>query len=214
MNVDHPPQQDFALYVMGMLCSDESERLEQHVRTCAACAALLAAEARFETRLQDLLPHVRCDRTTIALPRPSLPILSVVAPSGRPILAPALLLLAASLALVFGLSHTVMAPRTGGGLPEPLASTSLDPDIALYSEETGGTQQEAPAFMCAFAAAGSVCRGVEKSPDISMNPEAVRTYSSMSSPETDGDAPFTPIGAGCYELPMHPGSSKTPSQSL
>jgi hypothetical protein len=52
----HASARQVELYVLGALEPEGSERLEQHVRGCPDCAAVLAAEARFEMSLQELLP--------------------------------------------------------------------------------------------------------------------------------------------------------------
>ena len=58
---------------MGALEPQEIARIEQHVRVCASCAAVLADEARFENKLFELIPHLP-DRSAACPPRPGLPV--------------------------------------------------------------------------------------------------------------------------------------------
>jgi hypothetical protein len=62
MNDTHPSKDDLALWVMGALDPEPAARLEAHVPTCAACAAMLAREARLEIALHEVgasLPEPR-----------------------------------------------------------------------------------------------------------------------------------------------------------
>jgi hypothetical protein len=87
-------------YVLDALDEQPARALEQHVRLCAACAEALAAEARREVALADLIPRVA--RQPVVPPSRSGPWLSPF-------------LLAAASAL--GLLITAFDPR-GLRLPE------------------------------------------------------------------------------------------------
>jgi hypothetical protein len=159
MSVDHPPPQDFALYVMAALESQDSQRLEDHVRMCPPCAAVLAEEARLETKLQELLPHVH-SRNAASTPLPNLPIPVVSAPpSCRPLIASTLLLVAAAFSIVFGIGHIPKPPRAAKDLPEPLPSSAMDSPAPPVRAAARDPQRDSPPSLCPdqAEASGSSC---------------------------------------------------------
>jgi hypothetical protein len=205
MSVDHPPQEDFALYVMGALEPKESERLEGHVRQCARCADLLAEEARLEMKLQALVPRIdersaRGLRQSGCAPLPSLP--GPVPPSQRrAFIAPLLLLIAASLALTFGLGRLITAPPAGR-LSDSRSRPPQQVSSALFSEELRGSESlstsyiEPRTIMCQREAA-SLCRV-----DVAQGfrpAEAAPACSAYPDADFDEETLFTPVSATCFE---------------
>jgi anti-sigma factor RsiW len=57
--MSHARPEELELYVLGALERDACARLEGHLRGCSPCSAALAAEARIEETLRDLVPTVR-----------------------------------------------------------------------------------------------------------------------------------------------------------
>jgi anti-sigma factor RsiW len=106
--MSHARAEELELYVLGALEAQESARLEGHVRSCHPCAAALAAEARVETALRELVPSVRRAPAKI-----------VRLPDRRPVARRSggwsgLMAAAAAIAVIWGMG-TVRVGSKGGG---------------------------------------------------------------------------------------------------
>lgn len=194
MSAFHPPQEDFALYVMGALERQDCERLEQHVRTCAACAELLASEARVEVKLHAIIANIpRPDEKDTShrldVPPPGVLEPVVFSSSRRTLWAPALVLLAASVALVFGLGRVITPPS--GHLSDALPYTPQEFSIPLFSEEASlpASPLEPQTMMCARQVKHEQCA-------LSDGDEA-SACDEHSDEMSDGDPQFTPVSATC-----------------
>lgn len=198
MSVDHPPQEDFALYVMGALEPRDCELLEQHVRVCTQCADLLAAEARLEVKLHTIIANIdemdppRKPET----PQPSLPAPVVFSSSRSAMMAPALVLLAASVALIFGLGRVVAPPN--GRLSDSLPYTPQELSTPPFSEEASqppASPIEPQLMMCSRQV--KVSRAAPS--ELCALPNGDVDEAGACDGHPDGDPPFTPISAVCLE---------------
>ncbi|MFO0577328.1 MAG: zf-HC2 domain-containing protein [Polyangia bacterium] len=109
MNARHVTQEELERYVVDALEPVEAAALEAHVAACPRCAGALAAEARLEVALHEVLPPARAIEAVA--PAPS----RAVRAGGLPRPAP-WVLMAAAAALVL-----VCLPHAGRG-PLPLPS--------------------------------------------------------------------------------------------
>jgi hypothetical protein len=116
-------------YVLDTLEPHEARALEQHVRVCESCAEALAAEARREVALEEMLPRVARARGPVQPPAPS------------PWLSPFLLAVTGALGLVVTAANPG-AIRLADGAPVPLAQIACyEPaasEAALLCLASGG----------------------------------------------------------------------------
>ena len=68
MTSPHPSEEALEAYVLDALEPLEARALEQHVRCCDACAEALAAQARREVALEEMIPRVARARRPVAPP--------------------------------------------------------------------------------------------------------------------------------------------------
>ena len=140
--MSHARPEELELYVMGALEGPASARLEGHVRACAACAGALAAEARAEEALRELVPATRrAPAKIVRLPERR--------PAARSSGWSGVLAAAAALAVMWGMG----APRrSGGGGPAIAEGAALVCEVSTEELLCRGPAR------ASLEAADNVCR--------------------------------------------------------
>jgi hypothetical protein len=202
MSMNHLPEQDLALFVLGALEPAEMARLEAHVAVCPRCAAALAAEAQLEQKLQAAVPAALRElalRPVAASPPPRplplpLPMISEPSPARRrwPVAA----MLAASLAVVLGLSVSRPPPSPPPRPPAFDEAALSGLSVASASEPFSEWRPEAAPLQCGLPGGGLLCQPQLPAPPAVLREAAFSTEVSWLPP--DGSEWFTPITTACY----------------
>ena len=158
MNARHVTQEELERYVVDALEPVEAAALEAHVAACPRCAGALAAEARIEVALHEVLPRAR--EIEAVAPAPSRAVRSPGLRLPRP--APWVLMAAAAALVLVCLPHAGRGPLplpsgrelpgAGDGDPSALLSSARAPVAA----PAGGSDEGA--LLCALSpAARALC---------------------------------------------------------
>lgn len=191
MSINHLPQPDLALYVLGTLEPTETARLEEHVAVCASCAAALAAEAQLEVQLQLVVPVAL--RELPALPIAVRPLPLVGEPPAPRRRWPVVAMMAASLVVVVGLTLArVKLPLPPSDREAALAALAIGSPAELFSEWS----PEAGPLQCGLPGSGLVCASPPPEPPAVLREAAFSTAASWLT--SDSGERFTPITSACY----------------